>query len=141
MNKIFVISCLLFCFSNVNAETCHFELNSSKVEWTAYKTPSKLGVKGSFDKLEIKTKKDQSKSIEKAIKHAKFTVDTASVNTGDPERDQRIVNFFFTKNKKAVEISGKVKSIKKDKVQVEFVINGKKKVVPMTLDIQDSHSK
>ena len=138
MNKIFIISCLLLCFSNANAESCHYTLGSSKLEWTAYKTPQKLGVKGSFDKFEINTKKNQSKTIEKAIKDASFSLDSTTVNTGDPGRDERLVSFFFTKNKKAVKISGEVKSIKKDKVEVEFNINGTKKVVPMTLDIQDT---
>ncbi len=140
MNKIFIISCLLLCFSNANAESCHVTLNSSKLEWTAYKTPKKVGVKGSFEKFDIKTKKDHSKSIEMAIKDSKFTVDSATVKTGDPVRDQRIVNFFFIKNDKPVEISGKVKSIKKDKVEVEFNINGTKKVVPMTLAVQDNNA-
>lgn len=66
--------------------------------------------------------------------------DSSTVKTGDPMRDERIVNFFFTKDKKAVAISGKVKSIKKDKVEVEFNINGTKKVVPMTLNIQDTNA-
>ncbi len=138
MNKIFIISCLLLCFSNVKAESCHYSLSSSKIEWTAYKTPKKVGVKGSFEKLEIKTKKNQSKSIEKAIQHAKFSADSTSVVTGNPDRDQKIVNFFFMKNNKAIEISGKVKSIKKEIVEVEFNINGSKKVVPMTLAIADN---
>lgn len=140
MNKIFIISGLLLSFSNVKAETCDFSLSSSKLEWTGYKTPKKLGVKGSFEKFQIKTKKEQSKSIEAAIKDAKFTIDTGTVKTGDAGRDERIINFFFTKNKKAVGISGNVKSIKKNIVEVEFHINGTKKVVPMTLDIQDAQA-
>ena len=138
MNKFFIISSLLLCFSNAQAENCNFALSSSKLEWTAYKTPKKVGVKGSFEKFDIKTKKDQSKSIELAIKDSKFTVDSSTVKTGDPVRDERILNFFFIKNTKPVEISGKVKSVKKDKVEVEFNINGTKKVVPMTLTIQDN---
>jgi hypothetical protein len=140
MNKIFIISCLLLCFSNVNAETCHYTLSSSKVEWTAYKTPKKVGVKGSFEKLEIKTKKEKSKSIEMAINGAKFTADSASVKTGNPDRDKKIVEFFFTKKDKAVEISGNVKSVKKDIVEVELDINGSKKVVPMTLAVKDNNA-
>ena len=140
MNKIFIISCLLLCFSNAQAENCNVALSSSKLEWTGYKTPKKVGVKGSFEKFEIKTKNDQSKTIELAIKDSKFTVDSTTVRTGDPIRDQRIVNFFFTKNNKPVEISGNVKSVKKDIVEVEFNINGTKKIVPMTLTIQDNNA-
>lgn len=140
MNKFFIIPCLLLCFSNVKAESCHFTLSSSSVEWTAYKTPKKVGVKGSFNKLEIKTKKDQSDSIEMAIQGARFMADSASVNTENPDRDQKIVNSFFIKKNKAVEISGNVKSVKKDKVEVEFNINGNKKVIPMNLAIQGTNA-
>ena len=64
------------------------------LQWTAFKTPKKAAVNVKFDKYLITSANE--KSILDAISSAQFTVDVSSVNSGNPERDKKIVKFFFT---------------------------------------------
>lgn len=117
-------------------QVCTYDLKKegTSVNWTAYKTPKKAGVKGKLTDFNIKT--DAAKkhgSVDQLLSTATFTVNTASVDTGDKARDAKIVKFFFQK----AQISGKVLSAANGKVEVEFTMNGVKKTVPMTSKFDD----
>jgi len=119
----------LFILSSAQAKECQLALKSSTLEWTAFKTPKKVGVTAKFDKYTINTK--PARTVEEIIKQASFSVDTHSVNSGNPARDQKIVTYFFTPKGKKVELTGKVLTLDKEMANVEFIFNKVKKVVAM----------
>lgn len=137
MNMKFFIFSFLLISSQAFAANCKYSFQSetSKLNWTAFKTPQKVGVKGGFTEFKIKSK--TSDSILNVIKSATFTVNTASVSTGDKARDAKIAKFFFNADKAKVGIAGKVNSITSGVAQVEYTINKTKKIVPMTIVVKD----
>ena len=106
------------------------------ISWTAFKTPKKVGVGGKFDSFEMKS--TDTSSIEKALETATFTIDTKSVNTANPGRDKTIVTHFFTKDGKAIALSGKLKSLKGSEAVLALTFNGVTKDVPMTYVNKDN---
>ncbi len=67
--------------SEASASMPEFSLDKSKLSWTAFKTPEKVGVSGSFDDI--------------SLDNNHFTINTKSVNSGNPERDTKLKEFFF----------------------------------------------
>lgn len=92
-----------------------------KLEWTAYKTPEKIGVTGSFDSI-VLNNVGSTGTIEGDIKGADFKVDTKTVNTNDATRDGKLVEGFFKLMNG--EISGKFIDFKEGKATVEITMNG-----------------
>lgn len=129
MKYLLSLSAVLLSLNTYAA--CQFELNKkdTALNWTAFKTPKKVGVKAKFDSFEIKS--SDNSSIENAIKSANFTVDSRTVNSGNPARDQKIVTFFFTKSDKPIQIQGKVVALKKDVATVKLTFNGVEKDIEM----------
>lgn len=128
--KLLLIPLVIFSLNSF-AEDCTYSVNSdqSKIKWTAFKTAKKVGVDGSFTKFSINTKKAASELD--LIKGAKFTIDTTSVNTGNPARDKTIFNSFFSMNKKPITLSGEVVSVNAKEAKVLFDFNGTKKEILM----------
>lgn len=92
-----------------------------KLEWTAYKTPDKIGVSGTFNDIELSGAKD-SGNIEQDIKDATFKVVTSTVNSKDQERDTKLFNSFF--KLMAGDITGKFVDFKDGKATIEITMNG-----------------
>lgn len=64
-------------------------------QWTAFKTAERVGVKGTFDEIDVVSyTKDGANAIEK-ISNSKIHLIGGSVNTDDPARDHTIKTFFF----------------------------------------------
>lgn len=132
MKYLILSSLFVFSFQS-QAANCvsKYKQEGSTLEWTAFKTPKKVGVGAKFDKFNIVTK--SGATIDEVIKGATFTVDSKSVNSGNPARDKKIVDNFFTTAGKPVAILGKVDKVEKDSALVSFTINGVTKQVPMKL--------
>lgn len=129
---------LLINTSLVASASCQFTYSDkkTKISWVAFKTPKKVGVNASFNKIFIKTKKSKAKSINDLINGARFTVDSTSVNSANPDRDAKLINNFFTTNNKPLQISGKVLSIKDNVLELELQLNQTKKVLKMITKLE-----
>lgn len=103
-----------------------------KLEWTAYKTPDKIGVSGTFNDIELSGAKD-SGNIEQDIKDATFKVVTSTVNSKDQERDTKLFNSFF--KLMTGDITGKFVDFKDGKATVEITMNGVTKQKEFTYTI------
>lgn len=103
-----------------------------KLEWTAYKTPDKIGVSGTFNDIELSGAKD-SGNIEQDIKDATFKVVTSTVNSKDQERDTKLFNSFF--KLMAGDITGKFVDFKDGKATIEITMNGVTKQKEFTYTI------
>lgn len=92
------------------------------LEWTAFKTPKKVGVKGTFDKIELTDLKTDAATLVESLEGAKFSVETPTVNSKDPLRDDKLKAGFFAKM--TGNITGTFVSFKEGKATVSIVMNG-----------------
>ncbi|MHC5202367.1 YceI family protein [Myroides sp. LJL119] len=93
------------------------------LQWTAFKTPEKVGVNGSFTDIKLNGVNLEAPTLEQALQGATFVVVTKTVNTKDPARDQTLVANFF--DKMTGNINGFFGDFKDGKVAVHLTMNGK----------------
>jgi len=109
-------------------ETCKYAYsNDTKIKWTAFKFTDKVGVGGTLDSFTVKT----GEAVEEPyliLKELEFEIYTASVNSNNPDRDKKIVSFFFGKMEKTDVIRGKVMdfsgSPREGSLMVDLSLNG-----------------
>lgn len=130
----FLMSILVLSFSlstMAATDICSVTYNAkdSTLNWTAFKTPKKVGVKAQFTKFSIKTEK--ATTADELLKGATFEIETDSVSTNDKGRDAKIFNFFFKTMKTGSKMTGKVTSVKKNKIKADFTFNGMTKAITL----------
>ena len=76
-------------------KNCIYSIESSKVNWTAYKFTEKVGVGGSFDSVKTLAP-SQSINPVKALENASVEIKASSVNSKLGLRDERIQRLFFS---------------------------------------------
>lgn len=143
MKKLILLTSLfIFLSPSSFSKNCSFTTKPEniKVTWTAFKTPKKLGVEGTFTDLKFEGPMGGN-SMDEIIKSSTFHVNTDSVETKDPARNTKIAQFFFKKMKGDAAISGKVTSMDKDFINLEITMNGKSLVVPLSYKIKGSKLK
>lgn len=103
--KLFVVGFLLVSCSSENdtetaekEQTCSYTYNhsASNLEWTAFKFNAKTPVKGTFNTVNIKGL-NNSEDPKELIKSLSFSIPTNTVETQNPERNGKIVTYFFGK--------------------------------------------
>ena len=92
------------------------------VKWTAFKTTDKIAVSGGFDSVDI-VGAQPGGSIEDALKGITVLVNTQSTNSNNPERDAKIVKFFFGLMKDADKIIGDIVAVQGDEDRGDASIN------------------
>lgn len=114
---------------------CEFSYNPTKtvLNWTAFKFTEKVGVPGKFEKFSLDGTKRGSQ-LEDIFQNSTFTVDAMSLNTGNPERDEKIKKYFFGTLKQNT-ISGKF--IFDNQWFVELNFNGKIQKLPVRVEKKD----
>jgi YceI-like domain len=143
MKKLLILISLFgFISPSLHAEkkkVCSFTINPEniKVTWTAFKTPKKVGVGGTFSNLKFEGALNGN-SIDEIIKSSTFLIKTDSVDTKDPARDIKIAQFFFKKMKGEAAISGKVESMDGQFINLAVTMNEKILVVPLAYKIKGS---
>ncbi|UBM60943.1 YceI family protein [Marinilongibacter aquaticus] len=125
----FLSACSSSSKSEENAETTEateataysFDLSNTKLKWTAFKTPDKVGVPGTFDDI--------------SMEGNSFTINTNSVNTGNPDRDAKLKKFFFGNLSDSL-ITGSYGAAANGKIPVTISMNGTEKT--FDFDVADS---
>ena len=112
-----------------------------EVDFTAYKTASKIGVNGTFDKVTYNSKAKSGKNFREIFVGSSVNIETSSVNSNNKARDNKLVKFFFEKMI-GKNISAKILDYKPNKrfkgkpktgiFIVEVTMNGISKIVPMS---------
>lgn len=116
ITTVFITSC-----GNNNASkteettgnTCFYEYedtNTVSLKWTAYKTSEKVGVSGTFNSVFV-TGGEKSTKLPEVLQEIKFSIQTNSTNTTNPDRDSKIVNSFFGAMLNTDLIIGQVKNV------------------------------
>jgi polyisoprenoid-binding protein YceI len=137
--SLFILSALTFssCSNNEKVDesqekipSCIYTYNSesSVLEWTAFKFTEKAPVKGTFNTIKIEGS-EGSDDAKKLIESLTFTIETASVETQNPERNGKISELFFGAIS-TPKITGKVKSLSDNgKATLEITMNNLKQDV------------
>ncbi|NRA11738.1 MAG: YceI family protein [Crocinitomicaceae bacterium] len=92
---------------------CVYSYNegSTDFEWTSYKTSAKVPVAGSFNEITVTS--ESSEDPLEVIESIQFTMNTASVETTNEERNGKIAKHFFG-TIETPEITGKVASVNEE---------------------------
>lgn len=104
------------------------------MEWTAFKTPKKVGVKGTFTDIKLNDVKADAATLEESLKGANFVITTSSVSTNDAGRDEKLKVEFFAKM--AGNINGSFGEFKDGKVLVNLTMNGISKEKEFTYTVE-----
>ena len=122
MKKIIVLVFFLVLGSSASAGDC--EVESFSVNWTAFKTPAKVGVKGSFTRPGLETRQKTDICLMSFLPTTTVHIETASVQTDNAERDANLVNAFF-KNMTGEYIDAIIKRVdlEKKELSVEITMN------------------
>lgn len=138
MNKILLIllsSFVLFSCNEEKAQSkqtttnettnkdCLYSVNPEefKFEWTAFKTTAKVGVKGTFNEIDIINANTEGDIAELLI-NTEFIIHLNSLNSGNEERDKKIIDLFFGNLKNAAEFKGKILEVNGTNEKGELVV-------------------
>lgn len=130
---LFVFSCSSNTTSNekgsteaVQEDPCMYSYisDSTTLKWTAYKFTKRAGVSGTFDQIAVNNTKT-SNSMAGVLVGADFSIQTPSVNSGNAERDPKLVAHFFNKLIETEMITGKIVSVNNNEAVVSISMNGK----------------
>lgn len=107
------------------APSCTWTVDHSaaSVGWTAFKFTEKTAVGGAFDTLTVAGGQGMDAPW-KALDGLTFEIDTASVNSKNPERDAKIKQHFFGGMSETTTIKGKVKANSAGKATLSIAMNG-----------------
>lgn len=98
-----------------------FAADKTALKWTAFKTPEKVAVHGSFDSIVVNNTKE-SVIPEEILENADFTIYTSSMTTGDVSRDAKIIGLFFN-NLEGQTITGSFGKFSDNTVPVTLKMN------------------
>jgi len=112
------------------------EADNVTINWTGYKTTSKIPVKGEFKTVEISNSKKAPTAIE-ALNGTKFSIPVSSIFSGDETRDTKLKALFFGVMDATVSLTGTVNLMEDGKGNVDLSMNGVSKEVPVTYTIKD----
>ena len=127
----------------VVAESCLYTYNSdsSKVNWTAFKTTDHVGVGGRFDSVLV-VLPDSMQSAQEALENVSFTIFSNSVFTDNSIRDNTLRKYFFSTLANDGNIMGIVKIVEGDNTSgggtVELTFNDVKRDIGFKYTIEGS---
>ena len=111
-----------------------YEATGVDVEFEAFKTPLKIGVKGGFDKIALHSK--EADTLKDMLLGTAVTIDTASVDSKNPGRDKKLVhNFFEVQGVKSIQ--AKIVKVDTKVLTVAITMNGKTLDIPMKYEEED----
>lgn len=124
----------------IMGETCEYkyEPGNTKLKWRAFKYTERIGLEGSFGKIQTKSS-IKSNSIEDLVDSIKVSIDTNSITTNNELRDNKIKSIFFSNIMDGREITGEFKNLRmKDeisKIDLLIKMNQKEVIVPLDMVI------
>ncbi|WP_394954993.1 hypothetical protein [uncultured Helicobacter sp.] len=128
---------ILGVLSAVGLNATSIDTNKVSVVWTAYKTPSKVAVSGTFKNIDFKFGKKRD-SIASTLEGASASIDPMKVNLNDDVKNANLRDFFFSKFS-TKEIKVILRDVLEGKDQGTILasvkMNGKTNKVPMEYKI------
>ncbi len=162
---LFATSLLMACNSNKKVDDKPEETTQETVtkyayqrafttlEWTAYKTTAKVGVKGSFDEFNITPGQEEGSALE-IMNQMSFSIPVSTTNSGNEERDPKIIESFFGVMMNTKTITGQFVSVNgndsvgtiririkmndvENEIDGNYTINGNEVSVKATMNLAD----
>lgn len=116
-----------------------YEASSVSVNWIGFKTQNKVGVPGTFNKVDFSISKNDD--FAKFLTSANVTIDALSLDSKMKFRDNNIISTLF-KLANVSQIKAKIVKVTGDdkmgSIDVEIDMNNTKKVIPMKYKVEDS---
>lgn len=150
MKKIYVfllffltISLFNSCKENAKTEakpaekTYSIIADSTKINWTAYKTTAKVPVNGKFTEITIENAKKDTTALG-ALNGLKFKIPISSLITKDTIRDSKLKKYFFGSMKNSGIITGTVHINKENTSTVDLTLNGITRELPIAYIVTDN---
>jgi hypothetical protein len=112
-----------------------YDGNATKLEWTAYKFTEKLGVSGTFDKVQVRGARRGEAPVS-AVDKLQFSLQSKDINSNLPDRDEKIKKYFFGSSRGGAFLTGNVQSVTLDpggkgRGEIQIRWNGKTKLIPV----------
>lgn len=106
--------------------------DSTKVNFTAYKTTDKVAVGGVFKEITL-TETHEGKTGLESLNGTQFSIPVSSLFTNDATgtRDPKILKFFFGIMKDTELIKGTFKLAADNSCEIEVTLNGKTATIPL----------
>ena len=126
---------MIFLMTPLGHAAC-LELDPQQItiEWTAFKTPSKVGVRGTLPKFDLQGK-TQGPDLKEILSQLGIHIDPSRIHTGNASRDKKIARFFFGKMKGKI-IKAQVKKIKSKEIILKVQMNEYVQEIPMQYKIK-----
>lgn len=110
--------------------------DSTKVNWTAYKTTDKVAVGGSFNEISLNDTK-VGNTPQEVLEGARFSIPVSSVFTNNPDRDSKLKEFFFMVMKDPEFLAGEIHT-KDGSTSLLLTINGITKEVAVETSFENN---
>lgn len=114
-----------------------YEASSVNVNWIGFKTEKKVGVPGTFKKVDLSITKNDD--FNKFLNSASVTIDALSLDSKMPFRDKNITSTLFQLVNVTQIKANVIKATGDDKMgslDVEIDMNNTKKVIPMKYKVE-----
>ena len=135
---LLLVAVVLFSCKNTTkkeekSDSKNFSIDSrtTSIKWIAYKTTSKIPVKGEFSKVLMDSLKTGSTAIE-VLNNLKFTIPVNSLFTNDTIRDGKLKKFFFGTLENTTNILGEIHIENETSGMVDITMNGITQSLPIT---------
>ena len=121
------------CKKEIKKEPAQFSVvaETITVNWTGYKTTSKIPVKGQFKTVEISNSKEATTAIE-ALNGTVFSLPVSSLFSGDDDRDGKLKQLFFGVMDATVALTGTLNLGDAGTGTVNLKMNNISKEIPIT---------
>jgi polyisoprenoid-binding protein YceI len=126
--------------SFAQSECVSIKASDVTIKWTAFKTPAKVGVQGTFTKFTLDGKAS-GKTVKEAVYDLSTAIESPIVSTGDKARDNTLSKNFFNKLANKGEIKANVKSINDKNLVITVVMNKVTRDVPLTYTLENNQLK
>lgn len=124
---LIVIVSSIACTSNKQ----EIDANTIDVNFTAYKTTDKVGVKGSFKEIQL-TKVSEGTTAQEVLNGTEFSIPVSSLFTNNDARDTKIKMYFFGIMKNTEALTGAITTSSESEGTIHLTMNGETKGFPIT---------
>lgn len=132
MKKILLFGFLMVSYALAE---CSYSAKDFSMSWTAFKTPLKVGVSGTFDKNAFHS--TSNSDINSTLVGSSVSIPTSSVNTKNEGRDKTLVKSFFSVLE-GEKIDATIVKVESTSLDVQISLNGVEKIIPMSYNIDSS---
>lgn len=125
--KVLTLSSVLL-ISSLSAKEC-INLGEIDVNWTSYKTLKKVGVSGSFSKIDLITEKNKD-TLKEALLNTLVKINLKDIDAKAQVKTNNILKYFVS-YLDDTNIQAKIVSVYEDSLELEIFLNNKREIIPM----------